>query len=198
VSTIYLVRHGRTALNAEGRFRGRQDASLDDIGREEAAAVGDALASVGLAAVYTSPLARARETADAIAHRGGLQVKVIPALIDLDCGRWQGLTPAEAQARDPHEYEVFRTEPLAAAAPEGESVSALKRRVLRGVEQIATRHRTDPIAAVTHDVPLRIVLAGAKQTARRFWGVDIVTGTMLVLTIGSDGEWLIDNGAGRP
>lgn len=198
MSTIYLVRHGRTALNAEGRFRGRQDVPLDSIGRKEAVAAGDALAGVGLAAVNTSPLSRARETADAIANRGGTEVTVMPALIDLDYGEWQELTEAEARERHPHEYEIFRTEPLVAAAPAGESLAALERRVLRCLKQIATRHPTEPVAAITHEVPLRAVTAAARGTAGHFWDEDVPTGTILALTISSHGQWSIDLWARRP
>jgi broad specificity phosphatase PhoE len=152
---------------------------------------------VGLAAVYTSPLTRSRATADAIANRCATKVRVMPALTDLDYGRWQGLTEAEASARDPYEYETFRTEPLAAAAPGGESLAAVKRCVLRCVEQIVTRHPTDPVAAVTHEVPLRLVVAATRGSFKSFWEDDISTGAIFVLTIPADGKWSIDHWA-RP
>jgi broad specificity phosphatase PhoE len=183
---IYLVRHGRTALNAEGRFRGRQDAPLDDVGREEAVAAAGALASLGLRAVYTSPLSRARETASAIANRCGTDVTVMPDLTDLDYGEWQDLIEAEARTGHPHEFEIFRTEPLLAAAPGGESLAALERRVLRCLEQIATRHPADPVAAVTHEVSLRVLVAAAKDSVERFWDEHIPTGAILALTIASE------------
>src|SRR5919204_1335873 len=69
---VYLVRHGRTAMNAAVRFRGRMDVPLDQIGRQEAQTVAENLAAVGLSAVYSSPLGRAREVAAAITSQAGL------------------------------------------------------------------------------------------------------------------------------
>lgn len=192
MSTIYLVRHGRTALNAEGRFRGRQDAPLDEVGYKESAVAADALATVELTCVYCSPLARARDTANVIARRCGIEVIVMPPLTDLDYGAWQGLTAAEARAHHPGQYETFERDPLRAGAPGGESIAALKRRALRCLEQISEDHRTGPVAAVSHEVFLRVVLAEARGNAERFWDEDVATGTIRGLTIDSGGRWSID------
>ncbi|HYV02049.1 MAG TPA: histidine phosphatase family protein [Actinomycetota bacterium] len=83
---VHLIRHGRTGLNAEGRFRGRRDVPLDDMGRREAARAAPTLADLGLVAVYTSPLRRAVATAEAIARVAGADVIVQGGLIDLDYG----------------------------------------------------------------------------------------------------------------
>ncbi|MFN2489259.1 MAG: histidine phosphatase family protein [Actinomycetota bacterium] len=191
MTTIYLVRHGRTALNPEGRFRGRHDVPLDDVGLKEAAVAADALSAVKLAAAYSSPLARAHDTADVIAQRCGIEVIVMPALTDLDYGAWQGLTQAEARSRDPREYETFKSDPLRAGPPGGESIAALKTRVLRCLEQIATQSAAAPVAAVTHEVPMRAVLAETSDGGDRFWDHDVATGAMFALAIRRDDGWSI-------
>src|SRR5439155_568046 len=86
----------RTLLNAEGRFRGRQDAPLDEQGWIDAHWAGSVLAGEDLEGVYASPLTRARETASEVARRHDLVPKEMPDLIDLDYGAWEGLTARRA------------------------------------------------------------------------------------------------------
>jgi len=131
-STADLVRHGRTSLNAEGRFRGRLDVPLDDEGRRQAEAAAERLAAVDLAAVYSSPLRRALETAQPIAARHGLEVQIEERLVDLDHGAWEGLTAAEAEAQDPQAYGLW-LDPLSAAPPGGEPVADALTRAPEGV-----------------------------------------------------------------
>jgi broad specificity phosphatase PhoE len=85
---VYLVRHGRTALNAEGRFRGHLDPPLDEEGRREAKAVGRLLLLRPPTHVHSSPLRRAQETAEAIAQITGAPISTWEDLIDLDYGEW--------------------------------------------------------------------------------------------------------------
>lgn len=90
VARIYLVRHGRTSLNAAGVLRGHLDPPLDTIGRSEAIRLGMALREVDLSLVAASPLRRAVETAGEVAERLGLSVQIDPRLIDRDYGMWAG------------------------------------------------------------------------------------------------------------
>ena len=108
VSRIYLVRHGRTAMNTEVRFRGRRDVLLDSVGRAEALAVSQSLGHVGLEAVYSSPLSRAREVAIAIAAVAGLaRFDDIDGLVNVDYGSWEGLTKEECAERDPDAFRLY-------------------------------------------------------------------------------------------
>lgn len=184
MSAIYLIRHGRTALNAQGRFRGRGDPPLDEVGYEEALGTADALRRVGLVGVYTSPLTRARQTAEAIAAAAGVEVSVMPSLIDLDYGDWQGLTTEQVQASHPGSYERFKRRPLQLRIPGGESVERLSQRLLRWVAQIDRRHPAEPVAAVTHEIPLRVLLAEAAGNPARFWVEPIPTGSVFKVTLG--------------
>jgi broad specificity phosphatase PhoE len=95
---LYLVRPARTALNADGRLRGRLDPSLDDIGRAEASALAGALAAVRLVRVVSSPLRRAVETAEAISGRVHVDVVLDERLADRDYGPWAGSTEGDVVA----------------------------------------------------------------------------------------------------
>ena len=108
---IYLVRHGRTVMNAEVRFRGRLEVPLDAVGRAEALATAQQLSDIGLAAAYTSPLARAREVAIAIAAASRLKrVDDVEGLTNLDYGVWEGLTKEECAAHDAEAFRIYAEE----------------------------------------------------------------------------------------
>ena len=124
VCRIHLVRHARTALNVQRRYRGRLDVPLDDIGRAEAVAAAQDVASAGIGAVYTSPLQRARDVAEAIASGANLGApEDLFALINLDYGAWEGLTREECAERDPEAYRLYCEEPERAVAPGGEALA---------------------------------------------------------------------------
>jgi broad specificity phosphatase PhoE len=95
---IVLVRHGRTTLNAADRLRGRLDPALDDIGREEVAALAAALQPLRPSRIVSSPLRRAVETAEAISARTDVPITVDRRLIDRDYGPWAGQPPADIVA----------------------------------------------------------------------------------------------------
>jgi len=96
MTRFVLVRHGQTEWNRVERFRGRADIPLNETGLAQAKALARRLASWAIAAVYSSPLQRTRETGKAIARQLGLQVEPLEGLIDIDYGALQGLTPEEA------------------------------------------------------------------------------------------------------
>ena len=101
---LVVWRHGRTAWNDTGRFQGHADTPLDDVGRAQAEAAATALAVLHPAAIVSSDLARARDTASCLAAVAGLDVAVDARLREIDVGEWSGLTREEVQARFPSTY----------------------------------------------------------------------------------------------
>jgi hypothetical protein len=91
-TVVYLVRHGQTPLNESGVLRGLADPPLDETGRRQAQRLGAVLGPRGLAAVFSSPLVRARQTAQPAAERAGLDVAVDQCLLDRDYGPWTGIS----------------------------------------------------------------------------------------------------------
>ena len=181
-TTIYLVRHGRTSLNAQGRFRGRQDPPLDDRGFVEASEAAGRLARTGIRAVYTGPLLRSVQTAEIIARTCGVGVFTEPGLIDLDHGVWTGLTWEEAGRAEPEALSRFREEPRHAAAPGGEFMPEVERRTLVALTWIAEHHGGEAAAAVSHEVPIRLVISGlAEIQGPAFWDVQLPTGSVTTL-----------------
>jgi broad specificity phosphatase PhoE len=163
MTVVYLIRHGSTAVNRQVPYRlqGRQiDVGLDPEGAEQARRAAAALAGCEVAAVYTSPLIRARETAAAVALPHTLEPIAVPELIEADLGRWEGLTWAEAEARDPEHYQLFHAHPGTVPYPDGESFLDVQRRVEPVVARLAAAHPGRGIIVVGHNVVNRAYLAG--------------------------------------
>jgi len=98
---LFLIRHARSTWNAEGRMQGQADPPLDDVGREQARALAERLRGEPFRAIYSSPQARARQTAEiAFArHNPPVPITFDDRLKERDLGEWTGLTIAEVEAR---------------------------------------------------------------------------------------------------
>lgn len=164
MTRIILLRHGATALNraVPYRIQGRlSDPPLDELGRRQARAAAAAVSGAGLrlVAVYTSPLRRAFETAQALAEPLGVAVIAQSDLIEADVGRWEGRTWAEVEAAEPGEFARFMADPGTVPYPGGESFLDVQRRVSPVLEGLAAEHRGQTIGVVAHNVVNRAVLA---------------------------------------
>jgi broad specificity phosphatase PhoE len=182
MALFYLVRHGETDWNRELVFRGRLDVALNEHGRQQAQAAADKLAEVELAALYTSPLARARETADIIAQGCSLQCVIDQAFIDMDFGQWQGLALREVETRFPDAYRIWLQSPEQAHIPAAESLAAVKGRAVAGLTKLAQRHEDAAVGIVSHRVACKLVMAwalGLDESA--FWRIRQDTGCVNVL-----------------
>lgn len=156
-ANLFLVRTGSTTIGTERRFVGRLDPPLDERGIAQAEAAASILAGENVVAVFTSPLRRARETAGIIAKACATRVDTRDGLIDVDAGAWTGMTPEEAAAAAPGEFDLFFRFPASATMPEGERMWAVLER-LTAVLRAIDRPRVGSVVAVTHELPIRLVL----------------------------------------
>jgi len=140
MTRIILVRHGQTEWNRVVRFRGIIDVPLNDTGLAQARAVGRRLASSPISAVYSSPLSRAYQTAEAIAKPHGLTVVPHEGLRDMNFGDWGGLTPEEAEGMSPDLLPRWYTEPHLIRPPKGGTLGELRERAVPFVQDIVARH----------------------------------------------------------
>lgn len=158
-TTILLVRHGETDSNAEGRIQGQTNTPLNERGRAQAQALADELAGESIAAVYSSDLDRARETAEILAGRLDLPVVVDPALRERNFGSWEGRTVDELEARWPGAWARWRE------GDEGEGDVedhlALAARVRDAIHRLAAAHPGERILIVAHGGAMRVILTDA-------------------------------------
>ena len=156
---LLLVRHAQTASNAAGRFAGREDTPLTDVGRAMAEALAEALGTARLDAIWASPLQRARLTAAPLATRLGLAVRADDGLIEQDCGAWTGRSRAEVQAADGAAWARFCADPGAHAPPGGETGAAVAARAAAAMERLRAAHPAGRVLVVSHKGTLRLLLA---------------------------------------
>jgi ribonuclease H / adenosylcobalamin/alpha-ribazole phosphatase len=155
---LLLLRHGQTELSRERRYSGRGNPALTDLGRRQADAAAGYLAHRDdIAAVISSPLQRAHDTATAAAKALGLDVTVDDDLTETDFGAWEGLTFAEASARD-RELHGRWLRDTAVNPPDGESFDAVAQRVGRARDRIIAEHGGATVLVVSHVTPIKTVL----------------------------------------
>ena len=176
---LYLVRHGTTMLNVQNRYRGRRDIPLDAQGYQDAVDAARRLSSVGLTAVYTSPLRRAIATAQIIADAAGVpDLRILHGLNNLDYGAWEGMTADEAAAYDPEAHALYRGSPNEAVCPQGERLIDAQRRMIAAIELIGSRHPAEAVAAVTHAVMIRLTLVALNGVQGESWRQPVGRGSV--------------------
>ncbi len=167
VATVLLVRHGRTTANTGGILAGRTPGvRLDDVGRQQAAALGERMAALPVAAIVSSPLERCRQTASALAQAlgGKVQVRTDKRLIECGYGDWTG-RELKALVKEPL-WKVVQQHPSAAQFPGGESLREMQARALDAVREydatLAAEHGPQAMwVAVSHGDVIKAVIADA-------------------------------------
>lgn len=155
---LLLLRHGQTELSAQRRYSGRGNPALTDLGRRQAGAAAQYLAQRGgIAAVVTSPLQRAYDTAAVAAKSLGLDVRVDDDLIETDFGNWEGLTFSEATERDPDLHRRWLRD-TSVTPPGGESFDGVHARVRRARDRIVAEYGGTTVLLVSHVTPIKTLL----------------------------------------
>ena len=159
---IYLARHGQSEWNADtsgDRLNGRTDVDLLEIGYGQAERLARALAGARLAAVYSSPLKRARETARAVAEQQGTELVIKEWLSEIECGEWEGLSLAEVERRDPGYFARWLNDPALFPFPGGEGIYDVAARVMPPLAQLVLQHDGETILLVCHKIVSCVILA---------------------------------------
>lgn len=158
-TTLILVRHGQTPMTAARRFSGGsvEGPALDETGHGQAERAAELLSTSGAVAVVASPMLRTLQTAEAIAGRLGVDVRVDEGWREVDFGEWEGLTLAEITERYPeHVAEWFTSSSV--RPPGGETVDEAMRRVAVARDKAVARYPAQPVVVVTHSMPVRSMM----------------------------------------
>ncbi len=155
---LLLLRHGQTPLSVQRRYSGRGNPELTALGHRQAVAAAEHLAQLGdVAAVVSSPLARARQTAEAAAQALRTTLIVDEKLTETDFGRWEGLTFGEAAERDPELHRRWLAD-TSVAPPAGESFDAVHRRVAQVRDKLVRSYSGATVLVVSHVTPIKTLL----------------------------------------
>ncbi len=159
--TVYLIRHGETFWNREGRCQGVTDVPLTEKGYRQAHAIAKALEEKQLSLILSGPLQRTRETAVIIAEPYGLSVETREELREWNQGELEGLTGVELLGNHRAYFERWRQDPAQTTPPGGESLQALQDRAWPVIDSLRERALEGPVAVVSHTMTIGTILCAA-------------------------------------
>jgi len=162
---LWLVRHGQTDWNAEGRYQGQTDIPLNEVGIAQARELAGLLRAEGKSfrAIYTSDLSRASQTADILGAAFNLSPIPNPGLREVDLGDWEGQNHNEVRERYPAEMTARRADPVDSHPPGGESVREVAQRVVEVANQIKRAHPRGRVLVVSHGIALATLICQANE-----------------------------------
>lgn len=162
VTTLYLVRHGKTVGSEVKTYKGSIDIPMSEAGIEQikntAGFISNYDKASRLSAVYCSPLSRAVKSAEIIADAYGLTPLISPDLMERHFGIWEGMSYTEIKEKYPEEFEAWANNPLIYSPTNGESTLEVRDRIIPALENIISKHNGESIAIVAHGGVNRIIL----------------------------------------
>ena len=158
---LILVRHGETEFNRQRLNLGRGPEPLNATGQDQALAAAVAVSRNAPFVLYSSPIARTIQTAEAIASECSVAFTPMPGLEEIDAGDLEGLTGSQLQEQYPDVMRGWRNDPASAKMPNGESLGDVQNRTWDVINDIAQRHEDDTVVVVTHNFPIQAILCKA-------------------------------------
>ena len=189
---LLLIRHGENEFIKTGKMAGHiPDVHLNERGKQQAAELGETLKDVPFAAIYSSPLERAIETAEPIAQGRGLQIQVRQGLIESNVGEWQG--SEMKNLRKLPEWKMVQNQPSRFRFPGGESFQEMQTRLVTEMEAIVKSHQPEDIVAlVFHSDPIKLVVAYyLGMPLDNFQRISIDTASVTILYVSPVGVSLV-------
>ena len=167
MATVYVVRHGESEANREGRYQGRHESPLSALGHRQAAALANALAASKVTCVISSPLRRCIETALPLAARLGVALECDDRVVEIAHGTWEGRLRAEVEREDAARMHAWRKAPQHVRFDGGESLADVD---ARWRSFAATRPADVDAIVVTHDILVRLaILAATDRPLAQLW-----------------------------
>ncbi len=146
---LFLIRHGQTSWNVEGRYQGDQDIELNSTGIMQAGLAAKYLSRVGFSNIYSSPLSRTMETARIINRRRGLEIKVMQDLKEMDFGKWEGMKFEEINSTYNIDYQKWLEDPYHNRPTGGEDFQELTDRTTAAIDRIVAENSDGSSVAVS-------------------------------------------------
>ncbi len=201
MTKIYLIRHAQALGNQEQRFQGNTDRPLSPLGLEQLEYLAPRCRELGARVVYTSPLSRARDTAQAVDRFLKVPVVVMDDLREIHCGDWENQRFADIDRLWPEERRIWKEEPWNYCAPNGESMRQVYDRAVGALRTLESKHPGQCIAVVCHGCVLRTIFAFARGGLEHFsdrdeWMYNASVSCIEMregqgtLTLENDVEWL--------
>ena len=182
---FFIVRHGETAWNIEGRFQGQRDTELNERGLEQSRRAAEYLAGHKFDAVVSSPLRRALVLAEMIAERCGTEVEITPAFTEISHGDWEGLLSTEVSERWPQLLETWHESPHTVVMPGegGESLRTVQLRAASAADALSGKYSGD-VCAAAHDAVIKALICHfLTLPLSAFWRLQIANCGLTIIEI---------------
>ncbi len=178
---FFIVRHGETLWNVQGRFQGRNDIPLNERGLEQARATAQALSGVNFDAFWTSPLSRALDTARAVAGGRKGEVRIHEGLLEISHGEWEGLLSGDVEERWPGVLAGWHSAPHTVAMPGGETLYDVQQRAISALSEIRQAGGGQVLIAA-HDAVIKVLLCSwMEMPLRCFWRFQVGNGSITLV-----------------
>jgi broad specificity phosphatase PhoE len=181
-TTVFIIRHGECAGNREGLFRGRSDFPLNETGVRQAQSLAREVREMGLTRMFSSPLARAAETAKIVAEACRIECQAREGFTNIALGEWEGRPKKEIEEEFPEEWGLWLEHPDRLHIPGGESLSEVQRRAFSNIEHLVRTYAGETFAVVTHRAVIKPLLAACLGIMEpSFWKLHIDTASYSIL-----------------
>jgi broad specificity phosphatase PhoE len=154
---LFLIRHGETDWNVEGRYQGQANPPLNERGQYQAHELGEKLVQFDLDLLYTSPLLRSKQTAEIIARKLAIPVYEDKRLMEIHQGDWQTRLRSEIEGIYPDLFKRWQTSPWEVTPPGGESLEQVQKRVYSAIDDLLQIHTGQRIGIITHRIPIALI-----------------------------------------
>ncbi|HPP06639.1 MAG TPA: histidine phosphatase family protein [Syntrophorhabdaceae bacterium] len=154
---IYILRHGETQWNKEEIFRGRNDIPLNEVGLKQAELASYYFKDKGIERIFSSPLLRAMQTAEAVSKTVGGDIEIVEEFIDINFGIWEGLTVKEVEKNFPEDFDIWVKSPQMLNIKGAETLEAVRKRIASGFERILSE-KSENLLIVTHRAICKIIV----------------------------------------
>lgn len=158
--SFYLIRHGQTEWNLTGKYQGATDVPLSELGEKQAEFAAKWFDSIPLDGIFASPLVRAKVTAQKLADRKHMALRICPQFREISFGKWEGLTYEEIEARWPGAVEQMYNAPDTLHIEGGETFGQVEARTMQGIHDIIREGDNKTYAIVSHGAAIRTILCG--------------------------------------
>jgi broad specificity phosphatase PhoE len=178
--TLYIVRHGETDWNKEGRIQGRLNSRLTDKGRQNVQLLGERLKGIDFAKIISSPSGRTIETTELIRGDRNVLMQTNEMIMEMDMGPWQGLLKSEIKEQYPYVYECFMNRPDLYQNEDAESFIDIYKRAEGFLHELKSSKQTGNLLIVTHGLFIKALFLAIKGIEiKDFWTEPTVEGTSL-------------------
>ena len=180
---IFLVRHGECEGNIKGMFRGRADFPLNKRGLVQAQDLAREFKKIPVKYIYSSPLYRARQTAEAISQQCGVEIKIEESFNNIELGSWEGRFMKEIAEQYPEEWELWVHNPEKLKVKDMETLYDVRKRAKACLDNLVSKHDGETLAVVSHRAVLKPLIAACLNIASPyFWKIHLDTASYSLLS----------------